>query len=357
MAVKKPSAAKKSKHVTKKSKKSDSTDFSALDSAVSELAQQTAALLGDDTSPKPKLPKKKSAHKTNPKSFDVIHPKQAGAKTSVLKASAPTQTKLAEPEEKLLEAGDEKAKSDGKSAAETVDETHDSTDPKIVIGHNPGSLHVASKTPRVSSVQANKADEDPEEKPADPELDADADERPDEKGESIAVKRSKPQESESDEPEQNEPDVTDAVDKDEAKVSGDDKEPEAGRDDKDSTTPDNTKEDADEPAENGEALDRADDSSDPKQTAALGSHADASQGVQLFSDNLDDKKGGGDSQDGDDEKTDLFDTDEYHPKLHDWSKLEHHNNAPIIVLIVLLAVLAAGVYAVMTGMTLPFIGA
>lgn len=50
----------------------------------------------------------------------------------------------------------------------------------------------------------------------------------------------------------------------------------------------------------------------------------------------------------------VFDTEEYHVELHDWSKLEHKNGGKIVLLLLLLVVAAVAGCVVLFGYKLPF---
>lgn len=52
----------------------------------------------------------------------------------------------------------------------------------------------------------------------------------------------------------------------------------------------------------------------------------------------------------------VFDTHEYHPELHDWSKLEHRSHATKYVIALLLVIVAILGYLVVSDTALPFIG-
>ena len=51
----------------------------------------------------------------------------------------------------------------------------------------------------------------------------------------------------------------------------------------------------------------------------------------------------------------VFDTNEYHPELHDWSKLDNHRGGKWYVLALLIAIAAALAYFIFSGQKLPFI--
>jgi len=56
------------------------------------------------------------------------------------------------------------------------------------------------------------------------------------------------------------------------------------------------------------------------------------------------------------QKPTVFDTNEYHPELHDWSKLERDASLKWFVAALVLVVVAAAAYLLVSGVTIPFIG-
>lgn len=56
------------------------------------------------------------------------------------------------------------------------------------------------------------------------------------------------------------------------------------------------------------------------------------------------------------QKPTVFDTNEYHPQLHDWSKLENKNGVKGYFLALLLVVAGALAYLILSGIEIPFIG-
>ena len=56
------------------------------------------------------------------------------------------------------------------------------------------------------------------------------------------------------------------------------------------------------------------------------------------------------------QKPTVFDTNEYHPQLHDWSKLENKNGVKGYFLALLLVVAGALAYLILSGTQIPFIG-
>ncbi len=336
-----------------------SEEFAELDSSVSELARQTEALLGKsgEKMSKPVLPKKSAETKrapghTSARSFDIIHGSDKKSSKAVLKASHPGQTVLDVPEEKLL-------------PAETADKSDESplivsTKPKakvlsadIVTSHTPGALKLDAKPkgaeavePSIEEDAVRKSGDAPQSAPEEVASKVDTvlplDEIPKgiDDGDVVETDTSDKEELDSasdavlstevvDEKTDDAEEVPEATDSTDAKPALD--------------------EDIEDEKPNAEAL-----SSDP----LTKEKTDVSQNVQIYSDNLegDDsaKKGEDDTTEDGDDKVDIFDTEEYHSTLHDWSKLEHHNRAPVIILLLLCVLFALGVYAVVSGIKLPF---
>lgn len=324
---------------SKKNAKNDSSDLSALDSAVSELARQTEALLGKSGEKlKPTLPKKKPTSHASARSFDIIHAGDSAKKPAVLKSAPPEQKMLEQSDEKLLQEN-----------SDTEPATSSDVVPEIVTSHKSGSLKVSVAEPTES--QTNDQTE------------ADAPEKAPKKAKKSTTKTSKKSEEESSSPDDSDAtkpeELAEVALLDDAKKSNEDTE----RDKQDTSTED-TPSSTDEVTstdsaqrDNGSAVETDDGpasamATDPK-IAPVHQPSDSTQNIQLYSDNL--TKDQSTEEDGEDEsKTDLFDTDEYHPTLHDWSKLEHKSKGPVIALLVLTVMFALGVYAVMNGYTLPF---
>ncbi len=305
-------------------------DFSVLDSAVSELAKQTEALLGKtgEKMSKPVLPKKKPKLNSKAKSFDIIHNPNANKRSEpLLKAPHPGQ--------KLLEADDV----DVKQSADKM--KADTNDPEV------DSLSEAS-------VHEGKTIE-PTVKDKSNELEVKS-----KNSEEIESKESKESKKTEDSEESKTVKIPDSkVNK--SKASTTDKSDSLARADPIVDQEVDSKDDAvaEHKADDPKAVD--DGQMDGIISLAeqgdqdLPAKTDSSHKVQLFSDNLSDSKSGeGEEDDGD--QPEIFDTDEYHPTLHDWSKLEHHSGWPPVLLLLLLVVVFAGVvYAVVSGIQLPFL--
>lgn len=336
-----------------------SEEFAELDSSVSELARQTEALLGKsgEKMSKPVLPKKSTEMKrapghTSARSFDIIHSSDKKSNKAVLKASHPGQTVLDAPEEKLL-------------PAEAADKSDDSplivsTKPKtkvlsadIVTNHIPGALKLDAVPKGAEAVELS-LEEDAVKKPGDaPQSD------PKEVVSKVTTVLPPDEIPKGiDDGDVAETDTTEKVDLGSASDAGLSTEVVDQKTDDAEKVPEATDatdakpeldEDTEDEQPKAEAL-----SSDP----LTKEKTDVSQNVQIYSDNLegDDsaKKGEDDTTEDGDDKVDIFDTEEYHSTLHDWSKLEHHNRAPVIILLLLCVVFALGVYAVVSGVKLPF---
>lgn len=315
-------------------------DFSVLDSAVSELAKQTEALLGKtgEKMTRPVLPKKESESNSKAKSFDIIHnPDGKKRSEALLKAPHPGQ--------KLLEAddSDEPDTSDSKVVTKSKPEA---TVASGLSAHTPGALKFAGgKTiePIVDGKQAKKSNvKSPSPKPIPPaeikELEAQEDQNltPDavEADEDIKITDDSTDGNITEVDISNHKSISNVDNDDDTEIS----EVDSGMNKAEVSIEDDGKTD-------GVGLGKQGDSNKSKGT-------DSSQKIQLFSDNLDDSKSD-DDEDG--PQPEIFDTDEYHPTLHDWSKLEHQSAWPKVVLLVLLVILAAGVYIIVSGVKLPFL--
>lgn len=310
-------------------------DFSALDSAVSDLARETEALLGKtgEKMSRPVLPKKKPDANSRAKSFDIIHNPDTNKRSeAILKAPHPGQ--------KLLEAEEAGAKQlADKIEADTKDPEVDSV--AEVSVHSPGALKfnegkTIEPTSNDKSSKAEVKSNNPEEKDKiEPKETEDSEESKTVKTPESKVNKSKA--TSTDEPDplietdskvDQEVDSKDDAVKLESKVI--DLKPE------------------DDKMDGIISLAEQGDTDEPAKT-------DSSQKVQLFSDNLGESKSD-DGEENDGDQPEIFDTDEYHPTLHDWSKLEHHSGWPPVLLLLLLVVAFAGVvYAVVSGMQLPFL--
>lgn len=306
-------------------KKQDSV---ALDSAMNELAKQTEALLGsfkeEPKEAKPRLPKKTTRPVHRGKSFDIIHnPAQKTKVNSTLKASHPKKTKLVVVDEEELLLPEHATKSfnelpgaDPEPVATKVTKPKKESAPKI-SNHESGKLAVAP----VSIETPLKAEEDAV-------------------SETEEVKP--PSESTSHSSivfEDTETDVESVSEE----VKPELEQPEEA-------VPDNKPSEAGTSEQKEENEDSAEESSEPEPEDDKG----YSSG-ELFANNLvKETKPKGYKPAKESEVPAVFDTEEYHLELHDWSKLEHKSSGKIIVLLSLL-VIAAGVAAyILSGRPLPF---
>ena len=330
-------------------------EFSDLDRAVSELSKQTEALLGKsgEKMSKPTLPKRASprGHKSA-RSFDIIHSADANKKTdSVLKASHPSQKILPSQDEKLLSSGtDEKeVKTPVKPLASD-----------IIKNHTVGALKFTDKSVGDTQIDPVKIDSE-----ADTEKDKQKPGKTDSSnvaGSSIPkgiadsdlpkpdVPQAEDGTSSNTEPSQAEEDSGTSNAQDEISNQENDS---SGKSDLDVNQPE--QESVEDTKPDTETLPEVEvlESSDPTAPATT----DTFKNIQIYSDNLDSDAKDDDSttdSDKDSDKVDVFDAEQYHGTLHDWSKLEYHNRAPIIILLLLTIVLAAGVYLIVTGASLPF---
>jgi hypothetical protein len=313
-------------------KKPQKEDFTALDTAVSELSEQTAALLGKPTEKaqgKPVLPKKKSSVVSRGKSLDIIvDPKRKTALGSVLKTAntvpAAGSRGQAQPPEQSTEPGfleDIELDSDEDLSwfsEEIVPE--DELQSPTVIKRREGSL-IASDQEVVEKEFLKDIEGGPVSR-------------------SAAVVKPK--------------DTT--ID------SGpvDSKAPVVFKDSEDSKA-------HEEPAASleGSAEPVAVEDGLPEDTPKTESEVAASpveppayNSGELFANNLvKESKLRGYQPDESQQKPTVFDTNEYHPELHDWSKLDRNDNSKWALLVLLILCGGGFLYFVVLGQPVPFIGA
>lgn len=330
-----------------KQPESNTTDFTALDSAVSELSKQTEALLGSTDSQakvtKPKLPKKHAAVHAKAKSFDIIHDPSRKTK---LKSTLKTAPKAAAQELLSASVDDE---------SDTVAGDSQNASAAIVHAHKEGSLHSGTvvKAEQVSE-SAAKAEEpklvtkisESETEEASVQLQDKAaahnllsfDDETKDDGKASEADPAKLPESAHDETEEAiavvvpEVSETKIVDKTKADTTAVSKIEEEATDTK-------------EP-----------ESSDEKETkeTEIKDESDSYRG-ELYANNLvKEVEPKGFIKSDDSSKPAVFDTDEYHPELHDWSKLESHSGLNWLLLVLLLVVAGGVAYFVLTGQKLPF---
>lgn len=311
-------------------KKRIQEDFTALDAAVIELNKQTEALLGktnEKTSKKPVLPKKKNLPVSRGKSFDIIRDSnkksvlQGTLKTAKAAPVAPTTSEVVQKkpsEQTFLDDSETGAPQELVwLAQESV--AQEESSPAVVIKRRGGSL--------ITMDSSGKDDEPPEVDQAEDDA------------EDTAVATAEPSKSTLGSEKQNssvEPEGNaEAVESqgDPAPLA----EPEEAQvpEEKDSPVVD--------PVLESEVKD------------PVTAEPSAYNSGELFANNLVKESGPrGYEADEKQQKPTVFDTNEYHPELHDWSKLDRSNN-PKWVLLVLLLIFGVGVvYFVVLGQPLPF---
>jgi len=303
-------------------------DFKLLDTSVSELSEQTSALLthfgeknSEDT--KPSMPKQVNSKNTPGKSFDIIQgshsvtkkrvkktftedtpsdavellPEHAGKSFNEVTLEESQKKEVAEPNDKLVEKIDED--DDSQNAA-----------PAVVVGHPAGSLRFDSNEEEPATLHDEVDRDTTQQEDTNEHSDVDkvdtvaSTEIKDHDGasESVAVDQKSEDSSESPKP---------------------DEKPE---------------EELAETAEEGEQKE------------------DSTATGEVFASNLGGSKSpkSYEPPEGQQQPT-VFDTNEYHPELHDWSKLDHGHGGKWYVLALLIAIAAALAYFIFSGQKLPFI--
>lgn len=303
----------------KAAKKPNDTDFSALDDAVSELTKKTAALLGnaETSTKKPVLPKKQAKPAPRGKSFDIIYSPKAGGKLqSKLRTVSAADAPLLDEQEHLLlsdHAGLSFNEQDNQASGNQSVVTAEARTVPAIINHREGKLDTAHDQP-------DKLAEDTDPEP----------ETQDET--SAAIEEAK----------------SDPVDLPKSTAQ----------------TAVSFAEDTEDTVEaQKEAAKKPDDSPEPESTASdeESEHSvqspedNAYKSGELFANNLvKPKERKGYEPHENQQKPTVFDTNEYHPQLHDWSKLEHRSGPKVLVLLLLLVVGGALAYFVISGASLPF---
>lgn len=290
----------------------DHIDFSSLDNAVSELSQQTAAILGENgekvTVKKPTLPKKQSSLAQKGRSFDIIHhPKQTQLQSSLKSVTSKEAITAKSEEHPLLpdHAGlgfNEKPNLNTKESAEEsagVGATPSTEEDKetakaplsnsIISQHQGGSLSTGSPEEEAEPAATDKPEEP---KPAVSHTSS--------VFEPLKDSKTEPAEKPSVRAENSSPDEVLPEVKSDPVVSGNE----------------STEVAKDEPSAEGSG--------------------------ELFANNLlsETKKKGYQPHESQQKPT-VFDTNEYHPELHDWSKLGH-SKSPVWIILALLLVVAGG---------------
>lgn len=295
----------------KKPQKTKEHDLLALDQAVTELSRQTEALLGagGNTKPKPQLPKKQSRITHKGKSFDIIHdPKKSRRIQATLKASKPASKTVTHKEPELLpehvtQGLDKPHNPTSTKATLSVFET---TEPPIIKGqHEAGSL-IDKEALKVLDEGDQPTDLSPT------------------KEQSVQTKTSS---------------ATHDLPVAQTSISFTEDE-QTGVADPQATPP------ADLAPEADGMLLASQDETESNTTSYTG---------ELYANNLVkeiEPKGFKPTENG--EGPAVFDTEQYHPDLHDWSKLEsRHTNLWLFALLVVV-VIGAAVYFVLSGQKLPF---
>ncbi len=300
--------------LTRKSKKPKPTDFTTLDQAVSELAQQTEALLGSANSQKkkPVLPKKNAkkstTHITKGRSFDIIHPghKAGSLKPLMRETAAPTATHKSQEPIQLLSAP-----ADKRLPADTKDEpSRAASAPAIITAHSAGTLRAKALEEEVDVPETEVSSVAEKETNAVPSKEPTAKDSQEVIPASHAALSFKDYQQE---PLPAAPSDEDAVES----VVPDKKEQQSIQ--------------AHSVAVDAPATQEAEQSPD-------------SWANSLAKDTVpEDRKVSATPQ-----KPTVFDTNEYHPALHDWSTLGRKKRWTWIVLLLLVGIAAGGIYFVLT---------
>lgn len=332
-----------------KSKPKD-LDYTNLDSAVNELTKQTEALLKTfEEKPKPVLPKRHAKPASKGHSFDII--KDPAHKTRI-KANLKVATPVKESEvskKSAVELLPEHASPDGttseseqlkevKKSQESVEVKNSSvTSTNIVAVHKPGSLHITEAHPSTVASGLEKS-----------ESEEAANNKTESSEPSIGLEKpTKPIAKES---------LNFKTDAEEIKV--------APSDQKEEKVIDYKQEDMAESQESSEPV----ISKTPNEDEAAKTSESSDDTNQKEADKVDkvstelfapDFSKVEDDQEDKPNKaqkpTTIFDTEEYHPELHDWSKLEKNSHIGRYVAVLLLSIIAAAAYFIISGQKPPFL--
>jgi hypothetical protein len=307
-------------------------DFKLLDNSVSELSEQTNALLthfgeknsDDSKAVKPTMPQQVSGKKTPGRSFDIIQGSHAvmnkrAKKTVIEDVPSDAVELLPEHAGKSFNevTPEETPKKETVSSTEaSVEKPEEVDDSKkvaqaVLVGHPAGSL---------------RFDSTEEEGPVTLHDDADSDTN------------------------KQDTDTHSVVEKVDTAASSETKDldgtSETAPDDKKSEVSSESPKPVEKPEEEGGA-----------ETADQGEQKEISTAtVEVFASNLGGSKSpkSYEPPEGQQQPT-VFDTNEYHPELHDWSKLDHGHGGKWYVLALLIAIAAALAYFIFSGQKLPFI--
>lgn len=335
----------------KSSKKTDSKDFSALDSAVSELSKQTEALLGSfkDTESekklKPNLPKKQTVGHPRAKHFDIIHdPKNTSKLHATLRAVPKVKeidTELPVPAKQAQEAELKESKT------------------ALVLPHKEGSLSTQAKTVQYKS-KPEKADEVSNEDAVAVKQLTKTDatsalsfEEADQEHSKEPAAQDKSQATESD---TKSAEPTDSHQKQtEVPISANDESATDSENDGSSVAAAESA--TEKPIDKSDvSKDTAGSIEEPEENEKTEALESSAYRGELYANNLvKEAEPKGYQANDDEEKPALFDTEEYHPELHDWSKLEHKSSTSWLLLILVLVAAGALAYYVLTGQKIPFI--
>ncbi|MBP7837418.1 hypothetical protein KA021_01810 [Candidatus Saccharibacteria bacterium] len=334
----------------KKITKPTKHDEAALSAAMKELSKQTEALLGSPEpkkappAKKPHLPKKQSLPKSRGKSFDIIsqskQPRKLKAtlKTVEPKLLKPLQT--TSPKQQISDRISKKSTSATvvKKARPSATSSRPTVAPTIV--HQKGRLQLQSQS--AEDDQASIVTNEPKEAP------------------SVSVARTGIVFSEDDTPElitQTPPEV-DTFDS-----SGADIITEEADDSNDwiGELSSHTKSQNSAEQEDSQVAAKVNEKDSIKSTKKADTQTEPTvyRSGELYANNLvKAKKPKGYQPLTSQQKPTVFDTNEYHVELHDWSKLDHSANGRWILLLLLVAVLlGVFVYAFVLKQPIPFIGA
>lgn len=323
------------KHNSKKAKAAE-PDFSALDEAVSELSKQTAALLGsaDSTANKPELPKRRNQPVAKGRSLDIVtvgsHRPAVPAHLRTVKEDKPASLEASEAQQSTEDAGVEKPKADGQ--------------PEIIL-HRRGKLSL----PTVDE-GSDDQDQVTEQSTQEDETNLSAEEKTadDNTGLESSIDNSPEISAESQRPLTFASDGTAPASAEEASVADT-----SSRDSKDEPT-DAVNKQVSSPPESIEAP--ADAPKKPEEAITTPELVDSGESGELFANNLVTQSDPKRYQPHEAQhKPTVFDTNEYHPELHDWSKLDNRSSGKVFVLIVLLAIAGFAAYWVLSGKSIPFV--
>lgn len=335
-------------------------ELAALDSSVNELSKQTSELLkgfgekpqnSDDGSSKSKLSTESTKSKARTgtamrrgKSFDIIqNPK---TRTS-LKGTLKTTDTQPDEEHALLPEHATDSYNEGPTTPkqspihDVAPSNSTGASTPHLIGHRAGSLQLASETGDATesgSEHVDLVDTAPEELKTEDES---------------AVEPTQPVHGSMDQG------ITFAEEATKKDLAQDDKRATEEQSDEVSESPEPTAEDTMPEAENKGADETqggdvaTEEAKQDVDDATLNLHDSG----ELFANNLvHDSKPQSYTPLESQQKPTVFDTNEYHVELHDWSKLEHKSHGLWYILVLLITVAAALAYFLFSGQEIPFIG-